>query len=111
MDASRPTVADLVAAGDRLADLGRVSVVVQGAAALEAPDEDEAKDAVLQELVAEARHPTVLVLTGESDLAGVAVRKLTRSPAGLVHEGRPELIQTPSGSWAWAQGTAPGNAG
>ena len=111
MDASRPTVADLVAAGDRLADLGRVSVVVQGAAALEAPDEDEAKDAVLQELVAEARHPTVLVLTGETELAGVASRKLTRSPAGLVHEGRPDLIQTPSGSWAWAQGAAPGNTG
>ena len=61
--------------------------------------------------MAEAEHPTVLVLAGEEAVAGVEVRELTRSPAGLVHEGRPELIQTPSGSWTWAQGTAPGHTG
>ena len=111
LESARPTVGELVAAGERLAELGTVAVVVQGTAALEAPDEDEAADAVLQELVAEAEHPTVLVLAGEEAVAGVEVRELTRSPAGLVHEGRPELIQTPSGSWTWAQGTAPGHTG
>jgi hypothetical protein len=111
LEKARPTVGQLGAAGDRLSELGTVSVVVQGTGALEAPDEDEAADAVLQELVAESRHPTVLVLAGEESIAGVEVRKLTRSPAGLVHEGRPELIQTPSGAWAWARGTAPGNTG
>jgi hypothetical protein len=111
LEASRPTVGQVVAAADRLAEMGAVSVVVQGAEGLEAPDEDEAADAVLKELIAEAKHLTVLVLAGGEDVAGVDVRKLTRSPAGLVHEGRPELIQTPSGSWAWAQGTARGDNG
>jgi hypothetical protein len=111
LEASRPTVDQLMAAGDRLGEMGTVAVVVQGAAALEAPDDDEAADAVLQELVAEAKHPTVLVLAGGEEVAGVEVRKLTRSPAGLLHDGRPELIQIPSGSWAWAQGTARGDNG
>jgi hypothetical protein len=111
LEHSRPTVGQVVSAADRLSELGSVCIVVQGAGALEAPDEDEAADVVLKELLAEAKHPTVLVLAGEEDVAGVAVRTLTRSPAGLVHEGRPELIQTPSGAWSWSKGPASGNTG
>jgi len=111
LEVSRPTVGQLVSAGNRLEELGPVTVVVLGASALEAPDEDEAKDAVLQELVAEATHPTVLVLSGQEEVAGVEARVLTRSPAGLVHEGRPELIQTPSGAWAWARESATSHSG
>ncbi len=85
-------------AASQLAAAGELALVVEGEGALEAPLKGEGADAVVQDLLTDAKVPfAIVVVTPALQLAGAASVTLEATPAGGLSAGGIEVLSPAGG--------------
>jgi hypothetical protein len=92
LDEDRPSCEALLAAVEGLEPHRRPVVLVEGPGALEEPESDEPTDAVVEELLEESDHHTIVVLTESDRLPTPPALRLRAGEPGLrLDDGNPVL--------------------
>lgn len=95
---ARPAVEPLLRTLEAMPLRDGVVLVVEGAAALEAPDPEEPEDAVVEELLDACEVPLVIVLHAGERVPGAATVRLVRGKEGLaMQDGAVVLVPTEAG--------------